>query len=349
MPSPRRSARISVLTPWADYRASRGVGVVERDLGRPEADSRVDRLRRVRARCEEGELRSSVRRVAGRRRRHRAAEPAAARVLDNADARDLGQPVAWRRRGRDRDRLAVEQSEQRRADVAPGAPGAPGCDLLVRSFRLVARPEGAAPDRQVRPHVGRRRDDLETRWERRIGHFVGGDCHQRRAELQREPGVLERGPELGREPLHVLEAREAVALTEGRAEPVERLAEVSGGRLVGDRVVEVAQFVARVEEARERRDAHRLVEAARGFAHVGLDSLGLAHAVDYRDVMAVETRVAPELLRTQAYVDGAWVDADSGETFPVVNPATGETIAEVPRMGAAETRRAIEAAAKALP
>ena len=39
-----------------------------------------------------------------------------------------------------------------------------------------------------------------------------------------------------------------------------------------------------------------------------------------------------------------WVDADSGETFAVVDPATGETVAEVPRMGAAETRRAIEAA-----
>jgi len=59
--------------------------------------------------------------------------------------------------------------------------------------------------------------------------------------------------------------------------------------------------------------------------------------------------IAPELLKRQAYVDGAWVDADSGETFPVVNPATGETIAEVPRLGAAETRRAIEAAQRALP
>ena len=54
--------------------------------------------------------------------------------------------------------------------------------------------------------------------------------------------------------------------------------------------------------------------------------------------------VESELLRTQAYVDGRWVDADSGATFPVLDPATGETIAEVPRMGAAETRRAIEAA-----
>ncbi len=41
--------------------------------------------------------------------------------------------------------------------------------------------------------------------------------------------------------------------------------------------------------------------------------------------------------------------SDSGDAFPVENPATGETIAEVPRMGAAETRRAIEAAQEALP
>jgi succinate-semialdehyde dehydrogenase / glutarate-semialdehyde dehydrogenase len=41
--------------------------------------------------------------------------------------------------------------------------------------------------------------------------------------------------------------------------------------------------------------------------------------------------------------------SDSGETFPVDNPATGETIAEVPRMGAAETRRALARAEDALP
>jgi len=43
------------------------------------------------------------------------------------------------------------------------------------------------------------------------------------------------------------------------------------------------------------------------------------------------------------------LESDSGETFPVENPATGETIREVPRMGAAETRRAIERAEQALP
>ncbi|MDX1507812.1 MAG: NAD-dependent succinate-semialdehyde dehydrogenase [Woeseiaceae bacterium] len=53
------------------------------------------------------------------------------------------------------------------------------------------------------------------------------------------------------------------------------------------------------------------------------------------------------LLKTQAYIDGKWCDADSGETFDVQNPATGETIAEVAKCGTAETRRAIEAAAQA--
>jgi succinate-semialdehyde dehydrogenase/glutarate-semialdehyde dehydrogenase len=55
------------------------------------------------------------------------------------------------------------------------------------------------------------------------------------------------------------------------------------------------------------------------------------------------------LLFQQAYVGGRWIDADSGETFAVTNPATGEEIARVPRLGAAETRRAIEAAEAAFP
>jgi len=52
----------------------------------------------------------------------------------------------------------------------------------------------------------------------------------------------------------------------------------------------------------------------------------------------------PTLLRTQAYINGEWVDSDSGETFPVRNPATQEVLAEVASVGGAETRRAIEAA-----
>ena len=57
----------------------------------------------------------------------------------------------------------------------------------------------------------------------------------------------------------------------------------------------------------------------------------------------------PKLFRQQCYIDGAWVDADGGETIAVDNPATGEKLGTVPRMGAAETRRAIFAADRALP
>ena len=57
----------------------------------------------------------------------------------------------------------------------------------------------------------------------------------------------------------------------------------------------------------------------------------------------------PSLLRQQCYVDGAWTDADDDATMDVVNPATGGGIGTVPRMGAAETRRAIGAAERARP
>mgnify|MGYP003376028184 CR=1 FL=1 len=55
------------------------------------------------------------------------------------------------------------------------------------------------------------------------------------------------------------------------------------------------------------------------------------------------------LYRTQALIGGAWCDADSGAAFDVANPASGERLARVPDMGAAETRRAIEAAEAAWP
>src|ERR1700761_6130055 len=57
----------------------------------------------------------------------------------------------------------------------------------------------------------------------------------------------------------------------------------------------------------------------------------------------------PTLLRQANYLDGKWVEADSGKTIVVKNPATGEPIGEVPSMGTAETRRAIEAANRASP
>ncbi|WP_434774973.1 NADP-dependent succinate-semialdehyde dehydrogenase [Pseudomonas oryzihabitans] len=55
------------------------------------------------------------------------------------------------------------------------------------------------------------------------------------------------------------------------------------------------------------------------------------------------------LFRQQAYVDGAWIDADSGATVKVDNPATGETLGTIPKLGRAETKRAIDAANRALP
>ena len=57
----------------------------------------------------------------------------------------------------------------------------------------------------------------------------------------------------------------------------------------------------------------------------------------------------PKLFRQQCYVNGEWVDALNRGTIPVTNPATGETLGTVPRMGAEETRQAIEAADRALP
>ena len=54
-----------------------------------------------------------------------------------------------------------------------------------------------------------------------------------------------------------------------------------------------------------------------------------------------------DLFKQQAYINGQWLDADSGETLNVTNPANGEVLGTIPNMGAAETHRAIEAAEKA--
>ena len=54
-----------------------------------------------------------------------------------------------------------------------------------------------------------------------------------------------------------------------------------------------------------------------------------------------------DLFKQQCYIDGQWLDADSGKTMGVVNPATGKPLGTIPKMGAQETRRAIEAAAVA--
>lgn len=57
----------------------------------------------------------------------------------------------------------------------------------------------------------------------------------------------------------------------------------------------------------------------------------------------------PDLFRQQAFICGAWIDADTAATVAVYDPASGEKLAEVPDMGAIETRRAIAAAEAAWP
>ena len=49
------------------------------------------------------------------------------------------------------------------------------------------------------------------------------------------------------------------------------------------------------------------------------------------------------------WIDGKWIDAESGKTFPVYNPATEEIIAELPQGGKGDVDKAVEAARKAFP
>jgi succinate-semialdehyde dehydrogenase/glutarate-semialdehyde dehydrogenase len=57
----------------------------------------------------------------------------------------------------------------------------------------------------------------------------------------------------------------------------------------------------------------------------------------------------PKLLRDRAFIDGEWCEAVNGSSFAVDNPADGTLVGRVPDLGAAETRRAIDAADRALP
>jgi len=56
-----------------------------------------------------------------------------------------------------------------------------------------------------------------------------------------------------------------------------------------------------------------------------------------------------DLLKQQCYIDGEWLNADDGTTIDVTNPSNGDVLGTIPKMGAGETRRAIEAAGAALP
>jgi succinate-semialdehyde dehydrogenase/glutarate-semialdehyde dehydrogenase len=68
-----------------------------------------------------------------------------------------------------------------------------------------------------------------------------------------------------------------------------------------------------------------------------------------KDRSAVPALKDSQLFRDQCYLDGAWAEADSKKRFDVDNPGTGAILGSVPDMGAAEAKRAIAAAERALP
>ena len=55
------------------------------------------------------------------------------------------------------------------------------------------------------------------------------------------------------------------------------------------------------------------------------------------------------MTRYQMWIAGKWVDAESGKTFPVFNPATGEEIARLPMGGKEDVDKAVKAARDAFP
>src|SRR4051812_39173124 len=63
----------------------------------------------------------------------------------------------------------------------------------------------------------------------------------------------------------------------------------------------------------------------------------------------VEMKMRNSLLRDQAYVNGQWINAASGKTFDVINPATGDLIASIPDMDREDVRKAIDIAHDAWP
>lgn len=69
-------------------------------------------------------------------------------------------------------------------------------------------------------------------------------------------------------------------------------------------------------------------------------SVSAAKKADVSSLKLKDTK----LFHQQAYINGQWADAENGKTVEVNNPATGDILGTVPNMGAAETKRAIEAA-----
>jgi succinate-semialdehyde dehydrogenase / glutarate-semialdehyde dehydrogenase len=74
-----------------------------------------------------------------------------------------------------------------------------------------------------------------------------------------------------------------------------------------------------------------------------LQEFAMQDAVTKSSIVAAELK-DQRLFREACYVDGQWIQANSGQMIDVDNPATGEVIGQVPKLGAHETRQGIEAA-----
>lgn len=83
--------------------------------------------------------------------------------------------------------------------------------------------------------------------------------------------------------------------------------------------------------------------------HVALTHYTPHLPVKHPQLEAIMQLYDSSLFHQQAFIAGEWRDANSGEVITVTNPANGQKLGSVPKMGAVETREAIEAANRALP
>lgn len=73
---------------------------------------------------------------------------------------------------------------------------------------------------------------------------------------------------------------------------------------------------------------------------------GISSALRHKSICGQQRKMS-SLLCSKALIDGKWVDASSGETFEVKNPANGKVIGSVPNMSAKDAQLAIDAAKRA--
>src|SRR6185312_11315100 len=266
-------------------------------------------------------------------RRSAAARPQALRAghPGHAERRDhRGRGLRRVRRAGPRDR-PERRRQRRRAGRGLSRGGRPGHP------RLVPRREGCPGAEAERAALPGRQGGRRAR-ARHVGRGAG-----------RGPRAAGRRPR-GREDAHERLLRDAPGHPPAR--PRGRPAHHHGG--LDEHVDRAHRAPRRRRRLRGRRRLRRHVDHRRGVAErraeLRDDQRGQGrHLRGDQERAGLVSTLQSDLVLRQGYIDGAWVDADSGATFAVTNPASGEVVAQVPRMGAGETRRAIEAAQRALP